>query len=405
MLAEAAPELVYDPAVIRRDRGQAIFQKTFLQFSDNLLGGGRIPNGQKKIKEHARLFARIEQRFGVPAPVLTAFWGLESDYGGNFGKFKILPALTTLAYDCRRGEYFRPELIDALKIVQRGDQRVADMVGSWAGEFGGMQFTASRYIQYGVDFDGDRRVDIIRSTPDTLASAANYVKDLGWKRGEPWLVEVTRARAHGVARGRPRHPASGVAMGEMGRARARTAACRARTCRRRWSCPWGVKGRPSSPIRTSRCSWAGIRRSSIRPRSPISPRGSPARRWSAMPAPRSCKSLSIEQVKELQTLLNRARLQRRRGRRQARQRHPRSGEEGAAQGRHAGRFLADRRIARQAARGLKALVVMPGAKCRDPMSSFRIKVDAGTSPAMTESVMPLHPACNSLSRCFIASGP
>ena len=190
-LAEAAPELVYDPAVIRRDRGQAIFQKTFLQFSDSLLGGYRIPNGQKKIKENARLFARIEQRFGVPAPVLTAFWGLESDYGGNFGKFKILPALTTLAYDCRRAEHFRPELIDALKIVQRGDQRVADMVGSWAGEFGGMQFTASRYIQYGIDFDGDRHADLIRSTADTLASAANYVADLGWKRGEPWLQEVT----------------------------------------------------------------------------------------------------------------------------------------------------------------------------------------------------------------------
>ena len=191
VLGEAADELVYDPSVIRRDRGQAIFQETFLQFSDKLLGGYRIPNGQKKIKENARLFARVEQRFGVPAPVLTAFWGLESDYGGNFGKFKILPALTTLAYDCRRGDYFRPELIDALRIVQRGDQRVADMVGSWAGEFGGMQFTASRYIKYGVDFDGDGRVDIIRSTADTLASAANYVKDLGWKRGEPWLVEVT----------------------------------------------------------------------------------------------------------------------------------------------------------------------------------------------------------------------
>lgn len=189
-LAEAAPQLVYDPAVIRRDRGQAIFQKTFLAFSDSLLGGYRIPNGKKKIKRHARLFARIEQHFGVPAPVLTAFWGLESDYGGNFGKFKILPALTTLAYDCRRAEHFRPELIDALKIVQRGDQRVADMIGSWAGEFGGMQFTASSYVKYGIDFDGDGHADLIRSTADTLASAANYVRDLGWKRGEPWLQEV-----------------------------------------------------------------------------------------------------------------------------------------------------------------------------------------------------------------------
>ncbi|HZD89676.1 MAG TPA: lytic murein transglycosylase [Pseudolabrys sp.] len=191
VLSDAAPELVYDPSVIRRDRGQAIFQETFLTFSDKLLGGYRIPNGKKQIEKHARLFARIEQRFGVPAPVLTAFWGLESDYGGNFGKFKILPALTTLAYDCRRGDYFRPELVDALRIVQRGDQRISEMIGSWAGEFGGMQFTASRYIKYGVDFDGDGRIDIIHSTADTLASAANYIKDMGWKRGEPWLQEVT----------------------------------------------------------------------------------------------------------------------------------------------------------------------------------------------------------------------
>ncbi len=190
VMAEAGPELVYDPSVIRRDRGQAIFQRTFLDFSDRLLGGARIPNGRAQIQKHARVFARVEERFGVPAPVLTAFWGLESDYGGNFGKFKILPALTTLAFDCRRGDYFRPELIDALKIVQNGDQRVPDMVGSWAGEFGGMQFTASRYLKYGVDFDGDGRIDIIRSIPDTLASAANYLKDLGWKRGEPWLQEV-----------------------------------------------------------------------------------------------------------------------------------------------------------------------------------------------------------------------
>ncbi len=190
VMSEAAADLVYDPSVIRRDRGQAFFQQTFLGFSDKLLGGYRIPNGQKQIKKHARLFADIEQRFGVPAPVLTAFWGLESDYGGNFGKFKILPALTTLAYDCRRSNYFRPELMDALRVVQRGDQRVADMVGSWAGEFGGMQFTASRYLKYGVDFDNDGRIDIIKSTADTLASAANYVKDLGWKRGEPWLQEV-----------------------------------------------------------------------------------------------------------------------------------------------------------------------------------------------------------------------
>ena len=190
VLAEAGPELTFDPAIIRRDQGQAVFNLTFLQFSDRLVGGYRVPRGLEVLKKHRALFAKIERKYGVPGPVLTAFWGLESDFGGTFGKFKILSALTTLAYDCRRGDYFRPELMDALKIVQRGDQRVPDMIGSWAGEFGGMQFTASRYLKYGVDFDGDGRIDIIRNTADTLASAANYLVDLGWQRGQPWLQEV-----------------------------------------------------------------------------------------------------------------------------------------------------------------------------------------------------------------------
>ena len=190
ILAAAAPDLVFDPGIIRRDQGQAVFQQTFLQFSDRMVGGARIPNGQKKMREHAALFAKVEQKYGVPAPVLTAFWGLESDFGGNFGNFRILKALATLAYDCRRPEFFRQQLFDALRIVQRGDQRMEDMVGDWAGEFGGMQFTASDYLKNAVDFDGDGRRDLIRSIPDTLASAANFLVGLGWRRGEPWLQEV-----------------------------------------------------------------------------------------------------------------------------------------------------------------------------------------------------------------------
>jgi lytic murein transglycosylase len=190
VVAEVAPELTFDPSVIRRDHGQAVFNRTFVDFSHRLLGGARIPNGLAKIKEHRALFARIEKAYGVPPEVIAAVWGLESDYGALFGKFKILPSLATLAYDCRRGDHFRPELMDALRIVQRHDQRIDEMIGNWAGEFGGMQFTPSNYIKYGVDFDGDHRVDLIKSVPDTLASAANYLKTIGWRRGEPWLQEV-----------------------------------------------------------------------------------------------------------------------------------------------------------------------------------------------------------------------
>jgi lytic murein transglycosylase len=190
VLAEAAPDLTFDPAIIRRDQGQAVFNLTFLQFSDRLISKDRMVNGEAALKKNAAVFARVEKQYGVPAPVLTAFWGLESDFGRIFGNYKILRALTTLAYDCRRPEFFRQQLLDAFRIIERGDQRVEDMVGDWAGEFGGMQFTASDYLKNAVDFDGDGRRDLIRSIPDTLGSAANFLVGLGWKRGEPWLQEV-----------------------------------------------------------------------------------------------------------------------------------------------------------------------------------------------------------------------
>jgi lytic murein transglycosylase len=190
VIAEATPSMTFDPAIVRRDHGQAVFNQTFLQFSDRMVGGGRIPNGLAKIKQHAKLFAEVEKKYGVPAPVLTAFWGLESDFGGNFGNYKILSALATLAYDCRRPDFFRQQLLDALRIIERGDQTVDSMIGDWAGEFGGMQFTASDYLKNAVDFDGDSRRDLIHSIPDTIASAANFLVSLGWKRGEPWLQEV-----------------------------------------------------------------------------------------------------------------------------------------------------------------------------------------------------------------------
>ena len=190
VIAAAAPSMIFDAAIIRRDHGQAVFQQTFLQFSDRMIGGPRIPNGLAKIKQHAKLFAEIEKSYGVPAPVLTAFWGLESDFGANFGNYKILSALATLAYDCRRPDFFRTQLFDALRIIERGDQTVEGMIGDWAGEFGGMQFTASDYLKNAVDFDGDGRRDLTNSIPDTLASAANFLVSLGWQRGQPWLQEV-----------------------------------------------------------------------------------------------------------------------------------------------------------------------------------------------------------------------
>ncbi|HEY0566995.1 MAG TPA: lytic murein transglycosylase [Xanthobacteraceae bacterium] len=183
--------VTFDPSVVRRDRGQGVFQQGFLQFSDRMTNQARYQNGLRKLKENAALFARIEQRFGVPPAVVAALWGLESDYGAyKGGTFPIIRAVATLAYDCRRPEFFRKQLLDLVRVVQRGDLRPEEMIGNWAGELGPTQFTPSDYFKHGVDFDGDGRVDMIRSVPDALASAANLMVSFGWQRGQPWLQEV-----------------------------------------------------------------------------------------------------------------------------------------------------------------------------------------------------------------------
>jgi len=126
----------------------------------------------------------------VPAPVIVSFWGLESDFGANMGNYHSLSAIASLAYDCRRSDKFRAQLFDALRLVDRGDLRPEEMIGSWAGELGQTQMMPSEYYQYAVDYDGNGKRDLIGSVPDVLASTANYLVGLGWRRGEPWLTEV-----------------------------------------------------------------------------------------------------------------------------------------------------------------------------------------------------------------------
>ena len=189
-ISAALDGMSFDQAIINRDHGQGVFQQSFLQFSDRMVSRDRLAQGPRLMQRHAALFARVEQQYGVPAPVLVAFWGLESDFGSNNGRYPILRAVATLAYDCRRPEFFRTQLLDALRIIDRGDLTPSEMIGDWAGELGAMQFTPSDYYKYAVDFDGDGRRDLVHSVPDTLASAANFLVGLGWRRGEPWLQEV-----------------------------------------------------------------------------------------------------------------------------------------------------------------------------------------------------------------------
>src|SRR5215469_13307607 len=189
-IAEAAPFLTYDQRIVYIDRGQRVFTQTFLEFSDRMAAAYRIQMGQAKIKTYAQVFQHIEQQYGVPAPVIVAFWALESDFGANMGNYHSLSSIASLAYDCRRADRFRGQLLDALRLIQRGDLRPADMIGSWAGELGQTQMMPSEYYQYAVDYDGNGTRNLLRSAPDVLASTANYLVGLGWRRGEPWLSEV-----------------------------------------------------------------------------------------------------------------------------------------------------------------------------------------------------------------------
>lgn len=180
----------YEPSVIQSDRSQNTVSKTFLQYSAIKANKYRLTNGQRKIREDRALFQRIERQFGVPAPVLAAYWALESDFGNFTGDVNTLSALATLAYDCRRASFFRNELIHALRLIQRGDITAPKMRGAWAGELGQLQFIPSSYNKHAVDYDGDGRRDLIHSRPDALASAASLLRQYGWKAGQPWLVEV-----------------------------------------------------------------------------------------------------------------------------------------------------------------------------------------------------------------------
>jgi lytic murein transglycosylase len=188
VISSAFAGVTDDAAVLSFDRRQRYtFNKSFEQYVSTRVGAGRINGGRAMLQRNAALLSRIEARFGVPRQILVAIWGLETDFGkGDMGKLPVMRTLTTLAHDCRRSELFQGELLAALKIVQRGDLPLRDLIGAYAGEIGQTQFLPSSYIKYGVDFDGDGRVDLRHSVPDVLASTANLLHTNGFKMGAPY---------------------------------------------------------------------------------------------------------------------------------------------------------------------------------------------------------------------------
>ena len=178
--------LTLDPSVLAADKRQGVFKQTFEEFSGRMISRDRMTKGSRLLQTHAATLRKVEAQFGVPGAVIVAIWGLETDFGVSSGKKEVIRSVATLAFDCRRTDMFQAHLLDALRIVDRGDLTPAEMLGDWAGDFGQTQFLPSSYYKYAVDFDGDGRRDLVHSVPDVLASTANYLKGYGWQRGQRW---------------------------------------------------------------------------------------------------------------------------------------------------------------------------------------------------------------------------
>ncbi|MER9230971.1 lytic murein transglycosylase [Mesorhizobium sp. M0622] len=186
---DALESATLDEKALARDRAQGVFTQTFIEFSNRMISSHRLKQGAANLQKYAEIFARADREFGVQAPVIAAFWALETDFGAVQGDFHTLNALVTLSHDCRRPQLFRPQILPLLTLIDRGVVP-ADVTGAWAGEIGQTQMLPSDYLGHGVDGDGDGLVDLRGSAPDVIMSTASKIQSRGWKRDQPWIEEV-----------------------------------------------------------------------------------------------------------------------------------------------------------------------------------------------------------------------
>jgi membrane-bound lytic murein transglycosylase B len=178
------------PRIIELDRNQPESTITFTQYIDRVVNPARIRSGRVQYDKHRDLLEKIGAEFGVQPRFIVALWGIETNFGGFTGGFPVVNALATLAHDGRRSEYFRGELMKALQILEEGHIAPQDMKGSWAGAMGQSQFMPSSFLAYAHDYDGDGAKDIWNTQADVFASAANYLKGVGWNDDLTWGREV-----------------------------------------------------------------------------------------------------------------------------------------------------------------------------------------------------------------------
>lgn len=191
VVSRAMSSAGYIPEVVVRDRNQTEVKRSLEDYLSIAASDQRVAMGRTALAQQGRVLSALEARYGVPAHVVAAVWGLESFYGTRMGDVPVISALATLAYDGRRGEMFEGQLTAALRILAAGDISQDRMLGSWAGAMGHTQFMPTSYLAYAVDFTGDGRRDIWGADPsDALASAAAYLAKSGWQRGAPWGEEV-----------------------------------------------------------------------------------------------------------------------------------------------------------------------------------------------------------------------
>ncbi len=189
-LRDAFDGIGYLPRVVELDRAQPEFTRTVWEYLDAGVSPQRVALGQAKLLQFRAEADAVAARYGVPAEIVIAIWGIESNYGGNHGSIPTIDALATLGFEGRRENWARGQLLAALKIIESGDITRAQMIGSWAGAMGQTQFLPSVFLSYAVDADGDGRRDIWDSMADVMASTANFLKGSGWQPGQPWGVEV-----------------------------------------------------------------------------------------------------------------------------------------------------------------------------------------------------------------------
>jgi len=184
----------YLDQVIKYDRRQPEFFEDTITYVSKRANNSRKNKAQNLLEKNKDLFLKVENEFQVEKEILLSLWGIETNFGKHVGKMDIISSLATLSFDKRRSEFFSAQLLILLKLVDKKLIEVNSLYGSWAGAYGNFQFMPSSINRYAIDYDKNNKIELKNSLEDSLASAANYINKIGWKKGEPCFYKVSLTR-------------------------------------------------------------------------------------------------------------------------------------------------------------------------------------------------------------------